>query len=328
MPLTMPRRALAALALPALLSPGAARAQLLPRPARLVLGYASGTAMDTVARLYAREWQGVYAPGVVVENRTGANGRLAVEAVKAAAPDGATILMTPESALTIYPAVYGAGLRYDPLADLIPVAPMSGFAYAFAVGANHPARSFAEFVDWARTQSEVTYGSPAAGSGLHFLTVLMARRFGLNMTHVPYRETAQMLSDLEALRLGAAMQVGGNVTQLHDAGRVRILAVSSEGRVPSLPGVPSFAQLGYPEMTALALYGLALPAGTPRPMVDRLAELTQAAAAKPEVRDALLRLDQAPVTGFPTSEAFAARIRQEQERWAPVVRDSGFRPES
>lgn len=323
----LPRRALV-LGAAALAAPRLARGQTVPRPARLVLGYASGTAMDTVARLYAREWQGHYAPSIVVENRTGANGRLAVEAVKAAAPDGTTILMTPESALTIFPAVYGAGLRYDPLADFIPVAPMSGFAYSFAVGAGHPAKSFAEFVTWARAQPEVTYGSPAAGSGLHFLTVLMAKRFGLNMTHVPYRETAQMLSDLESLRLGAAMQVGGNVTQLHQTGRVRILAVSSEARVPSLPDVPSFAELGYPEMTALALYGLALPAGTPRPIVDSLAQLTLAAGAKPEVREVLLRLDQAPVAAYPTPEAFAARIRAEQERWAPVVRDSGFRPES
>ncbi|RVT98598.1 twin-arginine translocation pathway signal protein [Rhodovarius crocodyli] len=325
MSLTLPRRGLAALALA---MPGVARAQLLPRPARLIIGYAAGTAMDTVARLYAREWQGEYAAGVVVENRTGANGRLAVEAVKTAAPDGATILMTPESALTIFPAVYGANLRYDPLVDLLPVGATSGFAYSFAVGANHPARTFAEFVAWGRTQQDITYGSPAAGSGLHFLTVLMARRFGMNMTHVPYRETAQMLSDLEALRLGAAMQVGGNVTQLHQAGRLRVLAVSSEDRVPSLPDVPSFAELGYPEMTALALYGLALPAGTPQPMADKLAQLTLAAAAKPDLREVLARLDQAPVTSFPTPAAFAARIRQEQERWAPIVRESGFRAES
>jgi len=322
------RRSLASLTTALIASPRLARADTIGHSAKMVLGYGAGSAMDTIARLFAREYTGTYAPNIIVENRTGANGRIAIEAVQHAAPDGETMLMTPESALTIYPHVYPHTLRYDPLKDFVPVLPMAAFGYAFAVGANHPARDLAGFVAWAGTQPDVGYGSPAAGSGLHFLTVQMAKKFDLRMTHVPYRDTGQMLGDLEAGRLPAAMQVAGNVVQLHQTGRVRILAVSTEERLASLPDVPCFAELGYPDMTTLAMYGLLLPAGTPQPIVDGLLAATLAASRKPEVIETMRRLDQAPVTNITTSAGFAARILQEQDRWGPIVRESGFKAES
>ena len=147
----------------------------LDRVARTVVGFAPGGSSDTVARLYAERLRGTYAPQVVIENRAGAGGRLALETVKAARPDGTTLVQTPASMLTIYPHLYPKTLRYDALADFVPVTPVCFLSFALAVRTDHPAKTFAEFVEWAKRQGgAVPFASPAAGAMPHFVGVQMA----------------------------------------------------------------------------------------------------------------------------------------------------------
>ena len=298
----------------------------LDRLARTVIGFPPGGSSDTVARLYAERLRGLYAPQIVVENRAGAGGRLALESVKAARPDGATLVQTPASMLTVYPHIYPRTLRYDALADFVPVTPVCAFPFAMAVKADHPAKTFPEFVSWAKRQGgAVPFASPAAGAVPHFLGVQMAKATGVQLTHVPYRGAAPAIQDLIAGQIPMVVVVAGEVAEFHRGGQVRILAMSSPERVPRLPDAPSFAELGHPDLTTEEWFGVLLPAGTPAPLVEGLHRAVTAAAAMPELQEALARLEYRTATMDP--RAFAERIRTERERWGPIVQESGFKAE-
>jgi tripartite-type tricarboxylate transporter receptor subunit TctC len=302
-----------------------AAALVIQRPARTIVGFPAGGSSDVVARLYAERLRGVYAPQVLVENRTGAAGRIAVEAVKAAAPDGETWLQTPASMFTLQPHVFPRQVRYDALTDFVPVTTVATFPFALAVPANHPARDFQGFVTWAKAQQDIPYASPAAGAAPHFMGVILARAIGARMTHVSYRGAAPAVQDLIGGRIQAFMGVLGDITP-HLGQGLRILAVSSERRNPRYPDFPTFAELGLGELTKEEWFGVALPAGTPAPIVRGLYDAITRAAATPEMREALEKLDYGAVTS-PSPAAFAERIRREREEWAAVVRDSGVQLE-
>ncbi len=323
--IALPRRgALAALAV--LAAPRLVQAQPRPavdRTARMIVGYPPGGPTDTIARLVAERLRGSYAPQVIVENRPGAAGRLGVEAAKAAAPDGTTLLMTPATVMTIFPHVYPRTTRYDALADFVPVSPVCASPYAFAVRADHPARDIAGFAAWARTQRDgAHFGSPAAGAGPHFVGEKLARNLGVRLTHVPYRGTAPLLQDALAGQVPAICLQVGDAAELHRGGQLRILGVTAEARLPTLPDVPVFAELGQPDMTGEEWFGILLPARTPQPIVEGLHAAILSATATPELRDALARQMFRIFTTTPA--AFAELIRTERAAWAPVVRASGF----
>jgi tripartite-type tricarboxylate transporter receptor subunit TctC len=300
--------------------------QALSRPARTVIGFAPGGSSDVVARLLAERLRGGYAPQVVVENRPGAGGRLAVEAVKGSPPDGTAWLQTPTSVMTIYPHVYTRTLRYDGLTDFVPVSPVCGFPFGFAAAAGHPAKTLPEFIAWAKARGGATdWASPAPGSMPHFLGVQFGQLAGLPLNHIPYRGGAPMLQDLIGGSIQAALGVLGEQTPLLAGGQLRILAVTAPNRLPRLPEVPSFAELGFPAMTGEEQFGVFLPAGTPAPLVGALHRGLSAALATSEVRDALTRLEYEPQTMEPA--AFAARLRAERDHWGPIVAASGFKPE-
>ncbi|MCK8787352.1 tripartite tricarboxylate transporter substrate-binding protein [Roseomonas sp. NAR14] len=302
--------------------PREAAAQLMDRPARLIMNFSAGGVMDTVARLYAERLRGIYAPQAIVDNRPGGAARIGVEIAKDAPPDGRAFLMTPETMMVLYPFIYTRTLRYDPQRDFVPVTGLSSFGFSWLVDANHPARNFGEFVEWARRQPEVYYATPAAGSTPHFLSVMMARALGLRLSHVPYRETAMALADLNGGRIAAYVTVIGTAAEQHRSGRMRALAITMPQRVPTLPDVPTFAELGFPQFTADEWYGIFLPAGTPRQFVTGLHDAIARVSALPEMQAALLKLEQYPVST--TTEQFVARLQAERDRWGPVVRESGY----
>ncbi|NMJ40107.1 twin-arginine translocation pathway signal protein [Roseomonas sp. JC162] len=305
----------------------AARAQTVPRPARVIVGFPPGGSSDVVARLYAERLRGLYAPTLVVDGRVGAAGRIAVEFVKGADPDGLTYLQTPASMLTLQPHVFPREVRYDALTDLIPVSTVCSYPFAFAVPKDHPAQTLPAWIDWAKAQrAELPWASPAAGSAPHFIGIMLAKKAGLNMTHVPFRGAAPAVQDLIAGRLTCFIGVLGDVSP-HQGQGLRLLAVSSPARNPRFPEVPTFAELGHPDLNKDEWFGALLPANTPAPIVEGLHRAIRAAAATPEMIAALDRLEYMPTTSD-SPAAFAARIRQEREDWGAVVRESGFRPEN
>ena len=311
----------------AALAGGPAQAQTVTRNVRMLVGFAAGGPTDLVARLYAERLRPTYAPGAIVENRPGASGRLALEAVRAAEPDGVTVLMSPASVMTLQPHVFPREARHDALTDLVPVCTLCDFAYGIAVPASHPARSFADLIAWLRAQAgrEVPFGSPGAGSGPHFVGDMVGRAIGVRMNHVPYRGAAPAVQDTIAGNIPLVASVLSDIVPHHGQG-LRVLAVSSQARLPRLPDVPTFAETGYPQLTISEWMGLFLPARTPAPVAQALYATVAAAAATSEVRQALDRLEFQPTIQGPAD--FALRIRRERDNWGVVVRESGFQPEA
>lgn len=310
----------------AALAAGAAQGQTVPRNVRVLVGFAAGGPTDLVARLYAERLRPAYAAAAIVENRAGASGRLAVDAVRAAEPDGATLLMTPASVMTLQPHIFPREVRYDALTDFVPVCTLCDFGFGLAVPAGHPARTFADLIAWLRAQGgEVPFGSPGAGSGPHFVGDMVGRALGVRMNHVPYRGAAPAVQDALGGRIPVVVTVLSDIVPHHGQG-LRVLAVSSRERLPRLPDVPTFAESGYPSLTISEWMGLFAPARTPATVVASLHTTVAAAAATTEVRTALDRLEFLPTINGP--EEFAARIRRERDAWGPVVRESGFQPET
>lgn len=317
----MTRRATLAGAASLLALPRLGAAQAVARPARILIGFPAGGSSDVVARLYAERLRGTYAPQVLVESRTGAAGRIAVEAVKAAAGDGETILQTPASMLTLQPHVFPRQVRYDAVVDLVPVSTVVTFPFALAVPEAHPARDFAGFVDWAKAQPDIAYASPAAGAAPHFMGVMLGKAIGASMTHVSYRGAAPAVQDLIGGRIQAFMGVLGDVTPFQGRG-LRILAVSSEARNPRYPALPTFAELGFPALTKEEWFGMLLPGSAPAATVEPLFQAIRRAAAEPALREALEKLDYAAVVSE-SPAGFRARIARERQDWAAVVKESG-----
>ncbi|UFN47149.1 hypothetical protein LPC08_14040 [Roseomonas sp. OT10] len=303
---------------------GGAGAQTINRVARILNGFPPGGSSDTVARLYAEHMRDVYAPQVIVEARSGAGGRLALEAGKAAAPDGATLIQSPAGQLTLYPHIYRQ-LNYT-LDDFIPVSPLVTYAQVLAVGADNPSRDLKEFADWARKRGgEVPFGSAGAGTWAHFMGLSIGKALGVPMAHVPYRGTTPGLQDLLGGQIPAISCVLGEATELYRAGKLKIIGVSTAERSARAPDVPTYAEQGFPTLTSEEWFGLFLPARTPAPIVAAAHQAVQAAAAKPELRAAMEKLEYRIPTSTP--EEFAARIRRERDGWGPIVAESGFRVE-
>jgi tripartite-type tricarboxylate transporter receptor subunit TctC len=314
-----------------LLAAGAAapavRAQTVGRTSRIVIGFPPGGSSDVVARLYAEKLRGRYAPQVIVDPRPGAAGRIAVEAVKAAEADGTVILQTPASMLTVQPHVFPREVRYDALTDFIPVSTVCSFPFGFGVPVAHPARTLDQWVAWAKAQgAEVPWASPAAGSVPHFTGIMLGRKLGLRLTHVPYRGGAPAVQDVIAGRLPLFIGVLSEMLPHHNSG-LRIIAVTSERRFAKLPDVPTLAELGHPERSAEEWFGALVPANTPAATVAGLHAAIRTAAADPELVAALDRLEFLPTVSA-TPADFAARIRAERDAWRTVVRESGFTPET
>ena len=247
----------------------AAHAQLGGEPLRIVFPFAAGGSGDALARLIAEHMRASLNRPVIVENRTGAQGRLGVQAVKAASPDGNTLLLTPVAPMSIYSHVYKA-LAYDPVADFAPVSQVATFDFAVAVGPQVPAKTLKELVDWVKANPEQgSYGTPAAGSLPHFFAVSFGKAAGLDLRHVGYRGSAAALTDLVAGQIPIVSTTTSDVLEHHKAGRIRVLATSAGERSPFLPDVPTFKEAGF-GIEGSGWYGMFAPAGTPQDALARL----------------------------------------------------------
>lgn len=303
----------------------------ISKPAKIIVGFPPGGAADSVARLLANQLgnaQGAaYAPTVIVDNKPGAGGRIGAQTVKAGEADGSQFLLTPASILTIYPHVYKK-LAYDSLADFTPVSSVASVAFAFSVSSAVPAsvKSIADYVVWVKANpNQANYGSPAAGATPHFVGVMFSRAAGLQLNHVPYKGGAPLVSDLIGGQVQAAVNVLPEVLQHHAAGKLRILAVSSAKRSQFLPNVPTFAESGYKDVTGTEAFSVFVPAKTPADVVAKLnAAIRTALKAKPLV-EGLEKLSF-EIEGASSAD-YSKTVKTELERWAPVVKASGFSSE-
>jgi tripartite-type tricarboxylate transporter receptor subunit TctC len=304
-------------------APPVAHAQ--SRPLRIIVPLPAGSTSDVVARMVGDGLKDSLARPVVVENRPGASGRIAVDALRNAAPDGTTLLFAPVAVPVIIPLVF-ANPGYDPQKDLVPVAQVSQYGFACGVAADHPARTLAEFVAWAKANpGHATYGTPGAGSLPHFIGVVLRQVAGIELVHVAYRSAALAETDMLGGRIAAVCSTASDFLPLHRAGKLRVLATAGAERSPLLPAVPTFREQGYPAIEVTGWHGVYAPAGTPAKVVDQYSTAIAAALRTPELAAKFAALGLEP-TGT-TPDALATIMADDIKRWRPIVKASGFTPE-
>lgn len=302
--------------------PLAARAQ--GQPPRILVGFPAGGSVDTTARRFAEFARGKLAETVLVEQKVGAGGRIAIGNLKDAAPDGQTLMLSPSSMFTIYPHAYRK-LAYNPASDFIAVAPLALSTCGFGVGPAVPAtvKTLAQLAEWFKAHPDkAAYGSPAAGAMPHFLGNQFERAAGLQLTHAPYRGAAPGMQELMGGQIASGCFSIGDFLPHLATGRVRLLGVTDKQRSRFAPDVPTFEEQGYKGIVGVESYGLFVPARTPQATVDKLADIARAAVREPAVVEALAKLGFEPLSLG--SADYTRRLAAEREYWGPVVKASGF----
>ncbi|WP_218509905.1 Bug family tripartite tricarboxylate transporter substrate binding protein [Variovorax sp. dw_308] len=296
--------------------------------ARLITGFAAGGTSDTLCRRVAIKLGPPYATTCVVENKTGAGGQIAVTYVKGQPADGATILQTPTSILTIYPHIYKK-LPYDPLVDLTPVTIACIFDFGFAVGPAVPldVKTVPQFLAWAKANpAGANFGSPAAGSTPHFIGALLGKSAGVELKHAAYRGTQPAMLDLLGGNISAVSGPIGDITQHLPTGKVRILGVSGEKRSRFAPDVPTFGEQGIKDMAHSEWFAFLLPAKASPEVVARLNAAMKTALTSKEVIDGLGTFGLEAMTSTPAE--LTELIRKDTAKWAPIVKQVGFTAEA
>ncbi len=302
-----------------------AKAQDYPaKPVRILSGFAAGGAADIIGRVVAQRLSDTWKQPFVVETRPGAAGIIAAEAVARAAPDGYTLLVGTMTTHGIAPSLYKK-LPYDVIRDFAPVALIGHIPLVMSVGTSIPAGSVDQFVALAKAApGKYSFATAGGGTPPHLTGELFRSRFGLDLVHVPYKGTAPAVTDLIGGQV--SMTIDGLTVQLPHirSGKLKALAAASAKRIATLPDVPTFAELGYPELQVSLWYSLFAPAGTPRPIIAALnAEVARMLTA-PEVRQRLAELAVEPGDGG-SPEQFGAYVQSEIRRWGQVVQQVGVK---
>jgi tripartite-type tricarboxylate transporter receptor subunit TctC len=311
---------LAAAALAASTAPAVAQAYP-DRPVTLVVPQAPGGATDVFARHMAQKLSTAWGQPVVVENKAGAAGVIGTGAVAKAAPDGYTLLLTYAGSQAVNPSLYSK-LPFDSVKDFTTVATVATTPFFLVVGAQSPIRTVRDLVDRAKTNpGKVTYSTSGNGSINHLLSESLNVEAGIKMVHVPYKAISAALTDVMSGNVDNAFAAVPSALQLVKGGKLRAVAVSSARRNPSLPEVPTIAESGYPQFNVSPWWGILAPAGTPKPIVDKVNADVAQILRSPESQ-AFFR-DQGAETLVMSSEAFLKVLEEDIVKWGKVVKASG-----
>ena len=310
-----------------LLAASTAMAQGFPqRPVRIIVPYPPGSGTDIVARILGQKLSEGWGQQVIVDNRPGAGAIIGVDAVAKAAPDGYTIGIADTGPLAINPALY-AKLPYHPVRDFAPVTVVATLPFMLVVHPSVPARNVAELVALAKAKpGQINYASVGNGSAVHLATELFKSRAGIDLTHIPYKGSAPALQGLLAGEASVMFVNLLSAMPLVKAGKLRALAAAPAARIGALPDLPTIAEAGVPDYAFEAWFGIVAPAGTPKPVVDRLNQELRRVIALPEVRDLLVNKGGFEPVGS-TVESFTSLIPAEMERWGKLVRETGAKVE-
>ncbi|MBI2745289.1 MAG: twin-arginine translocation pathway signal protein [Burkholderiales bacterium] len=291
---------------------------------KIITGFAAGGTSDNTCRRVGTRLTGPYAKTVVVENKTGAGGQIAIQYIKGQPADGTSLLQSPTSMFTIYPHIFKK-LPYDPVADVTPVTLACVFDFGFAVGPLVPAsvKNVADFIAWAKANpSQANFGSPAAGSTPHFVGALLGKSGGIDLKHAAYRGTQPAMLDLLGGQIAAVSGPIGDITQHLATGKVRILATSGSKRNRFAPDVPTYAEQGFKELTHSEWFAFFLPPKADAALVARMNSALKAALASKDVVDGLATFGLEAMSNSPAE--LAELLKQDTAKWAPIVKTIGF----
>lgn len=295
-------------------------------PIRLLVGFPPGGGSDAIARLLAEKLKTELGSNVIVENKAGAGGQLAAQALKAAAPDGSTYFLTHDHTVSILPLVV-KNPGFDTARDFTPVAGFASFPNALALSGGTPAKSMAEYVAWVKTAGggKGAVGVPAPASVPEFLVKLLGQKFGLDLVSAPYRGSAPMMADMLGNQIAAGVGSIPDFIENHRSGKLRVVAVMGAQRQALLPDVPTLTEAGLPGFEELPFYGIFAPAGTPKTALDPFAAALAKVIAMPDVRDRLTAMGL--TVGFMSQAQLAARERAYEATWSRIIKASGFQPQ-
>jgi len=310
----------------ALLATTGALAQDYPsRPVTLIVPYAAGGGNDVMARIVAEKMSRSLGQQIVIENKGGAGGSIATRQVAKAAPDGYTLGLGGTGTHAINPTLY-PNVGYDPRKDFAPVGLIATSALVVLVNTSVPATTIGELIALARRDpGKLNYASAGVGSGIHLGAELFATMAGVKLTHIPYKGSAPALTDLVGGHVAIYFSSLPPAIALIREGKVRALAVTGPQRSALLPDLPTIAEAALPGYESVLHYGIVAPAGTPRPIVEKLNAAMQAALAEADVRERIIADGAEPLPGTP--EDYAADIDREETKWSKVVRVSGAKVE-
>ena len=310
----------------AALAVGAGSSRAQDKPVTIVIGYAAGSAPDIAARFVANQLPAALGGrNVIVDNRPGAGGQLAFVALKQAPADGSVLAFVPSNLLTIFPSIYGK-LPYE-AKDVTPIVTACTFDFALVVGNDHPATTLAEFVAWAKAHpKQASIGNPGLGTPQHFFGWTFGKTVGVEFEAVPYRSTPQMAQEVAGGQVAAAIAAQPVFIELVRAGKLRMLANTGNTRSFVFPNVPTFAEAGFPTLRSVEWFGFFGRAGTPQPVLDGFAAAVRQVVQRNDVRSQLQGMGFTPVAH--DAQWLNDIIRADFDRWADVVRRTGFKAES
>jgi tripartite-type tricarboxylate transporter receptor subunit TctC len=295
------------------------------RPIRLVVGFAPGGSTDVTARILAERFTATLGQQVIVDNRSGAGGNIGADIVAKSNPDGYTVLMATTGVMAFNHYLY-TRLSYSAEKDFAPVTQIGSLPLILIVPASLPARSVKELVAMARSQpGKYSFGSSGVGGATHVTAELFKALAAIDIVHVPYKGSGQMMADLLGGQVQIAFdQIASSIAHVK-SGKLRALGITTAKRSALMPELPTVAEGGVAGYEATSWNGFALRAGTPRALISLLQRETSMAVAVPEVRDRMFALGIEPVAGTP--EEFAALVRSEREKWIPLFRKIGIQPQ-
>jgi len=289
---------------------------------RIISGYAPGGNVDILARTFARTLSDNLGRTVIVENKPGGGGQVAAEMLKAAAPDGNTLMMAPDAAAVVRPAAMKKP-TFDPTRDFVAVVETGAQDYGFAVPASLPVKDLKEFQAWVKANpKDANYASAGVGGITHMASVLIGRALDAPLNHVPYNGSAPAVNALVAGHVNATFQPTGTLAAQAQAGRIRVLAVSGTKRSELFPNVPTFTEAGHPTVSIVTWFGLFAPAGTPAAIVNQYNAVVISAMKQPAIQTQMrnMGLEVRELS----SAQFGSEVKKDMDRWTAVVKASGI----
>lgn len=291
-------------------------------PAKILVGFPAGGSFDAIARLIAEKAKTELNRPVLVDNKTGAGGRIAVDALKASPTDGSVVMLGPDALTALYPFTFKK-LNYDPKKDLVPIGTVAEFAFGFAVGTNPKVNTWAEYVAWAKKNpKDANYGIPALGAPHHFYGMVLGDAIGVPMQNVPFQGSAPINLALMGGQISSSIDVASSQVENHKAGKIKILAVTTPQRIPQAPDVPTFTELGFPSISGSGFNALYAPAGTPAAAVAAWNTALSKIMAMPDVKEKITAMGFMPVGK--SSQELIDRQNESMKKWEPVIKASGF----
>jgi tripartite-type tricarboxylate transporter receptor subunit TctC len=291
------------------------------RPVHMIVPFPAGSSPDLIARLLTEKLAAALGQAVVVENRPGAGGNLGTALVAKAAPDGYTIGFSIPGPLAVNSVLYKK-MEYDPFKDLAPVCLVAASPNVLVVDPKLNVGSVKELVALAKSQpGKLNYGSVGSGSASHLTMELFKEAAGVDIVHVPYAGSPQVNTAILSGQVSAGFVVPATAMPLVESGRLKAIAVTTSVRSVVLPEYPTLAESGYPEVVSTAWQGVVAPAGTPKPVIERLSRELVAIVRTDDVREKMIRLYFQPIGSSPAG--LANLMRQEVERWGKVIRKTG-----